>query len=61
MSLLLTLPEVAAQLRVSVGTLRNWRAQGKLRVIQLPGGTLRVRQEEVDRLLGSEEPLRSAV
>ena len=57
MSQLLTLPEVAALLRVSVSTLRNWRAQGKMQMVQLPGGTLRVREEEVERLLGADEPV----
>lgn len=60
MSQLLTLPEVAALLRVSVGTLRNWRAHGKIQMVQLPGGTLRVRLEEVERLL-REDPVEAVV
>ena len=48
----MTLPEVAAYLKVSVPTLRNWKAQGKMEMIRLPGGTLRVAIAEVERLAG---------
>jgi excisionase family DNA binding protein len=49
---LLTLPEVATALRVSVATLRNWRAQGKIAMVRLPGGGLRVERAEAERLAG---------
>lgn len=47
---MLTLPEAAKQLRVSVRALRDWVAQGELLVAQ-PGKRLLVPQSEVDRLL----------
>lgn len=48
----MTLPEVAAVLRVSVPTLRSWYRSGKLQCVRLPGGTLRVSIAEVERLAG---------
>lgn len=54
---LLTLPEVAKQLRVSVSTLRAWRSQGKFSVIKLPSGTVRVHPDELDRIVGAPTPL----
>lgn len=47
-----TLPEVARILRVSVPTLRNWRYQGKMQCVRLPGGQLRVMRAELERLAG---------
>lgn len=54
MTALLTIPEVAGLLRVSVATVREWRYRGKIQVVQLPGGSLRVTQEELDRLVSGE-------
>ena len=45
-----TLPEVAALFRVSVPTLRNWIRDGKMQAVRLPGGTLRVLEDEVERI-----------
>lgn len=47
---LLTLREAADELRVSVPTLRRWRQRGLVRMVRLPGGTLRVSRTEVERL-----------
>lgn len=52
---LLTLPEVAEMLHVSVATLRYWRKHGKMRCVRLPGGTLRVMREEVERVMGGSK------
>lgn len=52
---LYTLPELGALLKVSVPTLRTWKARGLLHTVRLPGGTLRVRQEEVDRIMREAE------
>jgi excisionase family DNA binding protein len=49
---LYTLPEVAAELRVSVPTLRGWIKAGRMNVIRLPAGTIRIASEELDRLTG---------
>ena len=52
----LTVPEVAAQLRVAEETVRRWLRIGKLKGKRL-GGTkagYRIPQSEVDRLLGTE-------
>ena len=48
----MTVREVAQLLRVSESTVRGWRAGGKIKMIQLPGGTLRIPKEEVERLVG---------
>ena len=46
-----TFVEVAEQLKVTVPTLRRWRAQGLLRAVRLvPGGNFRVPRSEVERL-----------
>ena len=47
------LPEVAKILAVSVPTLRTWQAKGRLQVVRLPSGTLRVTEAELERIIGS--------
>lgn len=47
---LLTLPEAASRLRVSVATLRRWGRVGRLQMVRLPGGTLRVQPGEIERI-----------
>lgn len=42
--------EVAELCRVHVSTVRRWIAQGQVEAIRLPGGTYRIRAEEVSRL-----------
>ena len=54
---LLTVEEVAEQLRASVHTVRRWLRQGRLHGI-LPGGDrmgYRIRQSEVRRFLAEAE------
>lgn len=46
----MTLGEAASELRVSVNTLRNWHKRGRITLVRLPGGTLRVTRAEIDRL-----------
>lgn len=51
---LLTVAEVAAELRVDPATVRLWARQGKIPVVKLPGGRLkRFRREDVDAILAS--------
>ena len=52
---LLTLAEVAAELRVPVETLRKWRAQGTGPRAAKIGRHLRYRRVEVDRWLAQRE------
>lgn len=47
---LYTLPEVAGMLVVSVETLRRWGREGRITLIHLPGGGLRMAAAEVERL-----------
>lgn len=48
---LLTLPQVAKCLNVSVPTLRSWYRRGWLNIVRLPMGTVRVHPREVERIL----------
>ncbi len=48
---LLTTKEVAALLRVSQATVARWVRLDQLPAIRLPSGQLRIRREDVDRLL----------
>jgi excisionase family DNA binding protein len=50
--LMLTVARVAAALGVSARQVRRWIRAGTVRAITTPGGHYRVRQEELDRLLG---------
>jgi excisionase family DNA binding protein len=43
--------EVASEFRVHVRTVRKWVEQGLLPAVQTPGGQLRIRHEDVERLL----------
>jgi excisionase family DNA binding protein len=57
---LLTAKETAAQLKISMSTLRNWRKEGKgPRVIKLGPGTYRYSEEElreyVESKIGQEQ------
>ncbi len=54
---LLTVPEVAARLRVTPDTVRRWLRHGKLRGVML-GGTrtgYRIREGEIDALVKRAE------
>ena len=48
---LLTLQEVADELRVSIHTVRDWRRRGWLKVLKLPGGSVRVSRTDLNSLL----------
>lgn len=48
---LFTLEQVAAFFGIRKRTIQAWRASGHLRVLRLTGGTVRVEQAEIDRLL----------
>ena len=49
---LLTTQEVADQLRVERQTVYRWIESGRIEAIKLRGGTIRIRQSEINRLLG---------
>ncbi len=55
-----TLEEVAQALGVSARTLRRWRSDGRVRVVEI-GGIKRIRAEELDRLLRAHEDPESRV
>jgi excisionase family DNA binding protein len=50
-SYLLTLSEAADACRVTPGTIRRWVKTGKLDAVTLPGGTYRIRHEDLARLI----------
>lgn len=47
----LTTSEVAETVRVSVSTVARWAREGLIAHVKLPGGDLRFRQSDVDRML----------
>lgn len=47
---LLTINEVAGMMKVSPRTVRRWVEAGELRVIRLPGRTIRFRLDDVQAL-----------
>lgn len=49
MSTLLTIKQVAALLSVSDRTIRRWIDAGKISFIKLPGGDLRMKEENLER------------
>lgn len=51
---LLTTAEVAEMLRVSQSTVQRWVQLGQLDAIRLPSGGIRIRREDVDKLLKRE-------
>lgn len=53
---LLTSAEVARMLRVSPATVARYVRLGQVRAIRLPSGQIRIRREEVERLLREEGP-----
>ncbi|MGE0190439.1 MAG: helix-turn-helix domain-containing protein [Planctomycetota bacterium] len=48
---LLTIPDVASRLNVSVRTVRTWVAAGRLPVVRLGRRCVRVEPAEVERML----------
>ena len=57
---LLTTDEVAGECRVHQETVRRWVRSGKLAAIELPGGLLRFRREDVERVLSNLAPVEVA-
>ena len=55
---LLTLPEVAALLQVTVSTLRSWKRQKRNLTFRKIGHSLRIRRVDVDSLIArsAQEP-----
>lgn len=51
MQMLLTLDEVAKELRISRRTLYLWIKQGRIKAIKLPNGKLRIESSELERVL----------
>ncbi len=51
MTEVLTLGDVAREMRVSIHTVRDWRRKGILKVYKLPTGGVRVLRADVDALL----------
>lgn len=47
----MTTREVADASRVSVATVARWAREGAVAHVKLPGGALRFRQSDVDRML----------
>jgi predicted site-specific integrase-resolvase len=57
MTKLLTPKEAAAQLRVSMSTLRGWRKKGDgPPVVKLSPGTYRYREEEIEKFITDKTP-----
>lgn len=48
---MLTIGEVAKAFGVTVATVRNWDAAGKLAALRTPAGTRRFRRSDVDAVL----------
>jgi excisionase family DNA binding protein len=44
-------PEAAGEMNISVKTLWNWIAQGRIAVVRLGGHAVRVPQKEIERLI----------
>jgi excisionase family DNA binding protein len=53
---LLTLNEVAASLRIHKTTLRRWIREGKVTPVRLSDKVVRVRLQELERLIGGHQP-----
>jgi len=51
MQRLLTVNEVAKELRISARTLYLWIKQGRIKAIKLPSGKLRIESSELERIL----------
>ena len=48
--------EVANRLNAHINTVRNWRKQGLLKAIRLPGGQWRIHRESLDAMGAQDEP-----
>jgi len=52
---LLSIPEAAEILGSSQSSVRRWIKNGRLKAIKLPSGRRKVRREEVDAILASDD------
>jgi excisionase family DNA binding protein len=57
---LLTVAEVAEQLRITDETVHRWAREGKLPYVQLPSGLKRFRREEIEAILAGDQPAERA-
>ena len=55
MEKLYTVQETANIFGVSKQTVHNWKAKGKIKTTATPGGELRIRESELQRILKSGE------
>ena len=55
MAKLLRLEPAADELDISVTTLRRWWRDGRVRLVKLPAGTLRIPLEELRRIERGED------
>ena len=46
----LTIKQISEELQVHPRTVRRWIAKGKLKVIRLPGGSIRIEESELEAL-----------
>jgi excisionase family DNA binding protein len=53
---LLTVPEIAKELKYTEATVRTWIKQGKLRAIRATGREYRVRRSDLDAMITTIEP-----
>ena len=51
------LRDVAESFDMDYSTLWRWSKEGKINVLKLPSGVLRVKDSEVRRVLGEKEPV----
>lgn len=57
---LLTVPEIAKELKYTEATVRTWIKQGKLRAIRATSREYRVRRSDLDAMVTTIEPLERA-
>lgn len=55
----LAIGKVAATLGVSVATVRNWDAAGKLPAVRTPGGQRRFKSSDIDAILSGAAGVRA--
>jgi len=52
---MLTISEVAAALKLTDATIRNWIERGHIKAVRLPSGIYRIEQVELDRILQQDD------
>ena len=55
MRVLLRPAEIARAVGVTARTVKKWAGLGKLKVVRLPGGHIRIHESELRRLLGETD------